>query len=105
MEADFLELMPHTIQVEPKTDRTDSGKRIFGAPASYRCLVTGSNKLVRATNGEQVVASTQINVAGPATIGAEDRITLPDGSQPTILAVKKNSDETGVVHNLEVYCG
>lgn len=101
----FDDMMPHTIQVEPMTDRTDSGKRVFGGAATYRALVTGSNRLVRTADGQLVVAATQINIAGSATIRPEDRITLPEGSQPTILAVRSYSDETGPVHNVEVFCG
>lgn len=105
MEQDFLDLMPHTIMIEPYLDRDQYGRRIYGQAVQLRCLVSGVNQLVRAKDGAQVVSSTRVNIAGPATITNQDRITLPDGSRPDIAAVRTFADPTtGDMQNVEVYC-
>jgi len=102
METAFLDLMPHTITVEPFLSRGEYGEPGYGAPTTHRALVTQRQKLVRSSDGRELLAQTVVNIAGPVTIGSQDRITLPDNTMPPVLAVQSFADETGSVHSVEV---
>ncbi len=104
MEPDLLALMPHTVTVEPLTGRDDYGRPTYGAAVQYRARVVGKQKLVRAADGAERVSATTVYLASAPGVGPEDRITLPDGSRPPILAVSKVPDEKGAHHEV-VYCG
>lgn len=104
MEKDFLALMPHTVTIQPLTGRDEYSRPTYGPGIQYRARVVGKQKLVRAADGSERVSATTIYVVGVSGISPEDRITLPDGSQPPILAVSRMPDERGDHHEV-VYCG
>jgi hypothetical protein len=73
----------------------DSGEALYDTGSSIPCMIVQKNSLVIDGNGEQVVSSTQIYIAGYRTITALDRITLPDGTHPKILSVESNPGYDG----------
>ena len=115
MERDFLELMPHTIQIK-RAQRDASGNAVRtheGQPLSVdtpdraRGLVTGGNSAIlrKSMTGEVFHASTMVHMEGPVVIAADDQIILPDGTSPTLLTnPQPEYDETGFVHHTVVHC-
>jgi len=59
------------------------------AASTYDALIVQKVTPIRDRNGVQVVSNTQIYLSGNTTIDIEDKLTLPDGSQPLIIAVQK----------------
>lgn len=103
MEKDFLAFMPATITREPFTGRNPYGEPTYGTGAQHRARVEGKQQLVRTAGGQEKMSETLCYVAGPVTITVEDRITLPDATQPPILTVASVTDETGAVHHAKVW--
>ena len=83
----------------------------YGRPAystssiSCRCRVTEKQHLVRPFEGEQEVASTVAWARSTSTFSPSDRITLPDGTMPRLLAVDEYRDEDGALHHHTLHFG
>lgn len=93
---DFLDLMPSTFWVEPYLGRNTYGAATYGPPAPYRGHKNDKTHFIRASSGEQIVSRGMVWLAtNGASIGVEDRLTLPDGTKPKILDVNGGDDETG----------
>ena len=105
LEADFLDLCPHTVTLEPLSTHDVYGAPSFGTSVSHTALIMQESKLVRAADGREVVSGTQVYIpSSSASVAEQDRLTLPDGSQPEIIRVSTFSDDDGQ-HNVVVYCG
>ena len=88
-------MFTQTITVEPWLSKDKYGQPSFGPGVARTCRIEGKNKLVRALDGQERVSATTIYVYGAAGIGYKDRVTLPDGSRPIILAVEQMPDDHG----------
>ena len=74
------------------------------AASTYACLIVQKVASIRDRNGVNTVSNAQIYLSGNTTIHIDDKITLPDATQPLIIAVQKYPDFTGSTNILtEVY--
>ena len=97
----LLGLMPDTLSVQAlKGVSTDGyGTASYStAAASYRCRVVEKQTLVTTFEGVEQVARTVVWVRSSSTFGPWDKITLPDGTSPGLLAVQDFRDEVGAHH-------
>lgn len=100
---DFQDLLTSVITWEKFSSRNDFGGRTFLPGIEFSARWAQKNQLVRDASGDEVVSSANIiigksidtDMTDPPTISPEDRITLPDGSTPTILSATRSYDETG----------
>ena len=60
----------------------------YSTGVSRPALVEFKPKMVRNSDGEQVLASCIVTFLEPVTITLQDRITLPDGSKPKIVSTE-----------------
>jgi len=104
-ENDFREFMPDTITIEPVTGSTTGyNKRTFGTGVEYQCRIR--HKLQRVINleGHVTWAKHKVWIAPLASDGSfptldnQARVTLPDGTQPQMLAIEHIDDEDGLHH-------
>jgi len=99
--SDWLDLMPFTITYEAVATRDAYGKVLtYADSVDYRARVTYKHQRVasRAT-GQDVIASIQVWIEGViTTINVDDRVTLPDGTTPLIVAWDLPTDEIGNHH-------
>jgi len=102
-EQDFLEWFKQTVTIEPYYGQNQYAEPIYGLPIEYPAFVQRKTKLVRSAAGKEVVSTAQVYLNGTVNIDIQDRITLPDGSQPAILSVEVLPDELGNVHHVVVY--
>jgi hypothetical protein len=104
--ADFLPLMPRCITHAPVSSRDAYGKPTYGASKTYRARVTRETKRVRSrVNGQDAISDTTVWVGGVIpNLGIDDRITLHDGSTPTLISWEAPEDETGG-HHMKLYMG
>lgn len=102
--GDWNDLMPHTITVAELSGRDGYGAPAYGSEASYTARVIYKPTKVRGPEGNDVVAKGLVWISGTPTIDTEDRLTLPDGSTPPIMAVDRIPDEDGE-HHVKVYFG
>lgn len=100
---EFLDMMPHTITVEPFVSMDEFSRRTYGSPVRYRARVVGKNKSVTNFAGEEVISNVTAYIANSTGIKSTDRITLPAGfepSQPPILSIERIPDENGLHHEV-----
>jgi hypothetical protein len=94
----FADLMVHTIHLERRTGTDEYGAASFALPTSLSARVVGQERFTRGAGGQEVVSTTTIYVLGDNNIRSVDRITLPDGTRPPILATRTFPDEYGTHH-------
>jgi hypothetical protein len=105
---DFGELLTQQVTREPVSSEDKYGQPSYGAPTVLRCRVVSKPRLVRSVSAarsetegsvREVVSTAQVWTE-PVQWGVDDRITLPDGTQPIILHVERYPDETGPHHEV-----
>lgn len=79
-----------TIAAQSGTDA--QGRDTFGTGAATACHIERTNKLVPGSDNQMVLSTVAIWLDGANAITARDKITLPDGSTPQILAVEQYLD-------------
>jgi len=99
LEQDFLTWFNQTVTIEPFTGVNAYGEPQYGAAADYQAYVQYKTKLVRNAAGQETVSTAQVYLDGSVNVGIQDRIALPDGSQPVILSIEALPDETGSTHH------
>jgi hypothetical protein len=72
---------------EPFIGDDVNGNRIYGAETTYSVVLEHKTRFVTAKDQSQQLSKSNIQFLDPMMISELDRITLPDGSQPQILAV------------------
>ena len=105
--TELLSLMDSTISVSTRGAHNNYGEPSFStAVTTYRARVVHSPGYERSGEGEGIEYSHVLWVAstGSVSITASDRITLPDGTRPTIARVERLPDETGP-HHVKIWCG
>ena len=103
IDPELLELFPHKVQIQRRTGRDKNTDPIYSAAAEYAAQVVEKIKRVVDTNGREVVSSVQAIVPTDEAISPFDKITLPDGSTPVILAIESFPDEVGT-YVQRIYC-
>lgn len=81
--------------VERWTGQDAYAKPSYAAPVTIMGQVSGVAQLVRSVNGQEVASNTTIILPGDAAVTVKDRLTLPDGTHPTILSVNTAPDAAG----------
>jgi len=99
LERDFLEWFNQTVTIEPFAGVNVYGEPQYGAAVQYSAFVQHRTRLVRDRTGQGIISTAQVYLDGSVNVGIQDRITLPDGSQPTILSIEALPDETGSTHH------
>jgi hypothetical protein len=96
IEAAFLELMPSTVTWYGVQSTDAYGKRTFsGASNSQRCRIQQTQNMTRDAEGKTVIEDGKVYFYGTSTIGINDRLLLPDGTEHVILTVETRNDEDG----------
>lgn len=94
--ADFLDMMPSTVTVEPFASSDTYGAPVYGPLVSYRCHVSNKASYIRGPSGEMIVTKGAIWIACASdAFTAKARLTLPNGAKPILLAINGAQDETG----------
>ena len=83
------------VQIEKRTGIDGYGQPIYAAAQDFKCRVVKRPKKVVSSTGEEKVSNTSVYFFETIGAGPEDRVTLPDGTQPPILTVESSPDRTG----------
>ena len=100
-EYDFLEMMIDTITLEPLTGADGYSKPTFGPGTQLRARVEYRTRLVRTVDNVEAVSTATTILFDAQPVDPMSRLTLPDGTQPKILAVNNFKDDIGV-YNIEI---
>ncbi len=96
LDPQLIELMIDTVTIEPKTGIDKFNNIQYGDAVTVQCQIERMNKRVLDRTGRELISTVGIILATPElSVGAEDRVTLPDGSQPAIMEVLAVKDEVG----------
>ena len=105
LEKDFLDLCPHTVTLEALSTHDVYGAPSYSTGVSYTAHVVYMSKLVTAPDNREVTSHVQVYIpSSSASISEQDRLTLPDGTQPPIVKVDVYADDDGQ-HNVVIWCG
>jgi len=106
----LLELMPDTCTVYA-TAELSTAPSYYGitewstAGTTYTCRYKSKRDEFRLADGGHITQTGVVVIySTSATIGPEDKITLPDGTSPTILSVEHPTDQDGQ-HHIRVELG
>lgn len=96
IDSGLLELLESTVTIASPTSRGLDGKQAFGTAASYQAHISNRRDMVRNASGEEVMSngSADLDSAYP-DLRESDKITLPDGTTPTIVAISTSYDSVG----------
>lgn len=101
------ELVPfcrQIVTVEARSSVDGYGEPTYSTAVSHRARVVGKRRLVRNSQGDEVMSTHQVYFAGQPAIGAHDRLTLSTGDvnstetgarQPPVLATGIFPDDAG----------
>lgn len=84
-------LLPHVVTVRPFLGDSGDGY-LYGPAVQVRARVDARPKLVVGVDGQQATANATLVLPPGAPVALLARITLPDGTQPRILAVRTHHD-------------
>lgn len=101
---DFLDMLPDTISIQGGAEDGFGSFIPSGAVSSVPCYIEGRSRLVRDSQGLEVVSSVQIYVdPGPYTID-NHRYTIPSRFDPyqslKALSIEPWTDENGPHHEV-----
>jgi hypothetical protein len=95
IDYDLLQLMPDEVTVELPADKDMYGAVIYDTPTTYQCRIEQSIRLVRDQDGRERVSNATVYLGTPVRIPLNVRLTLPDGSQPSVMGIEAVQDEDG----------
>lgn len=83
---------------EQRLSVTDDGTPQYGTPTPFDAMWLAEQERVRDVTGETVTATGKLWVPAQYPITAQDRITLPDGTMPTVIAVNAHASGQSFTH-------
>lgn len=103
-------LFGQTVTIAPLSSVGAFGGKTAGTAVSYDARVVYKQRLVKDTQGREVLATTIVYVAPTSSGGLptgkpDETLTLPDGTTPNILNVAKYPGEDGTYETVTYYCG
>lgn len=104
-ETSFLSLMNSTVTVSTRASHNNYGEPSYGSGTGYRARINAKSGFVRTASGETIEYNTVVWVNSTKAFTADDRIALPDGSTPEVLAVERPYDEDGAQHHVKFLLG
>lgn len=106
-DPEFEELMTQEVVRKPFNGQNEYGEETYGTSVPVQCRIVNKPTIVRQGGGgevssseQEVVSKATIYCAGSPGWGMRDGITLPDGTTPIILDVRRYPDEDGDHHEV-----
>ena len=75
------------ITVEPWVSEDGAGGQVYGAPVSLPAVMQGPNRRYIDPRGQQVIPRSHAYVGPSPLVSVKDRVTLADGTVPSLLGV------------------
>jgi len=102
MKRSLRMLLKQTVTREPRTGMDEFTTPTYGSAVEHRARVVYKPTIIRASVASSAGQDSVREVVSSAMVTTDvvgwtvtDRITLPDGTQPVIIDVRKFPDETG----------
>lgn len=92
-DARFAELMPDVIKVFKRVGIDQYGSPSFAAnPVLHKGRTSETDALTRTVEGDDAVIAGTVVIFGAVDVTVQDKVELPDGSQPVIVDVDVTDD-------------
>jgi hypothetical protein len=88
---------------EPFLADDANGNRTYSASATYAVIVEHKSRYVTSKDRTQQLSKSSIQFLQSVAVTEQDRITLPDGSQPQILSVEDVLDPDGAFYAPRIF--
>lgn len=99
IDPELASLLTQSVTIEPySSPGSHLGGETYGTGVDYKARFVQKHRLVRTVDGEELAARGVLYVDASSGITTKDRVTLPDSTQPPILAVESYPDELGNTH-------
>jgi len=92
-----------SIDHEPFASDDANGNRSYGTKATYSVIVEYKSRWVNSHDRQGQLSKSNIQFLEAVQVKEQDRITLPDGSQPQILAIEDMLDSSGNFYACRIY--
>jgi hypothetical protein len=86
-------LQPHTVSVRTKTGTSGVGT-LYSDPATVRCWADDKTRMVRTSDGAQVVSSTTLYTSDSRDLWAEGSEVTVFGRTTTVISVARRDDSS-----------
>ena len=83
---------------EQRIGVTDDGTPQYGTPTAFQAMWLAERERVRDANGEMVMATGKLWAPAQYPITEQDRVQLPDGTAPTVIAVNAHASGQAFTH-------
>ena len=107
-DPDFLELMPFTVTVAPKSGQNQYNEETYGTAVSYQARIAGKIMELRDSRGEESTTTFEVWLDTVDTISPDAQLTLTGAewidTTPEIFTVRRVTDENGNSH-VQISCG
>lgn len=98
MLAEFGDLLGQTVQIEPYAGMDSFTVPIYLSAVEVLARVEQRNRRLLGSDNVVIISSITVYMSPTPEVSTQDRITLPDGSQPAIIMVEKQPDENGDIY-------
>ncbi len=105
MEPDLLGLLTQTVTIADRSSRDMYGVATWAAGTDYPARVSPYRPLIQTETSDAAPVTGMVHMDGDVPVSSESKITLPDGSVPTIIRVDKYTDVDGTVYATRVLFG
>lgn len=97
LEPELIALMHHEVTLEAAGSLNKYGQiDSYGAPVTVKCYLKRMSVQAVDRRGAIVLSEVQAILADPTlVVNLDDRLTLPDGSQPNIIQILAADDDVG----------
>lgn len=101
----LLKLFNQSLTLYRSVGQNSRGDRLYSTTGEiYKCRQENSQNLVKDRLGQDIITAKRTFVAAPSTgspgINVDDKVVMPDGSVPKLVAVDTLSDAVGVNHQV-----
>lgn len=105
------EVLNQSVTIEPFNSIDENGDPSYNAGVTYKAMVQRRVKVMRTFHGRdlagfEAVSTCSVLMDGSVSASLDkygrDRITMPDGTKPLILAIEDGIDDTGETIYVEV---
>jgi len=104
-ESAFLGLMNSNVTVSTRSGHNNYGEPTYGSGSTYRARIHEKAGFVRTADGEVIEVTTEVWVNSTKAFTVDDRVTLPNGTTPQVVAVNRPFDESGAQHHVKFLLG
>jgi len=98
MRADFADWLNQEVKLEHSLSVNEYGEHSYDLQVMVMGRIEHKRRAILTKDNETLISLVTIYVPSEPVVNADDRLTLPDGTTPVILAVDKQPDEYGQIY-------